>query len=284
MLRSDSVEYVEPAKPGELAHFAFVPKSALDSESPSIVIAVHGISLSAREQIDAFTPWAAARGHVLLAPCFDTPEDRDYQRLGRRGRGRRADLALDLAIERLAVGLDARFPRRIFFGYSGGGQFVHRYLMAHPDRVTAAVVAAAGWYTLPDARLAYPMGLRVGGKLAGVEMLPSRFLSVPVLALVGSRDLGRDESVRTNTKVDARQGTDRVARAHRWIGEMRAAAAARGLPARHELIELPEAGHSFLECVEAGLAKATFDFFDSVPGIAPDSPKPEHPTDGSAAR
>ena len=207
MLPTESVEYVEPATPGELAHFVFVPKSALASEAPSILVAVHGISLNAREQVEAFAPWVATRGHALLAPCFDTPGDRDYQRLGRRGRGRRADLALDLAIERLALALDVKFARRFLFGYSGGGQFVHRYLMAHPDRVAAAVVAAAGWYTLPDARLAYPMGLRVGGKLVGVEMLPSRFLSIPVLALVGSRDLGRDESVRTSAKVDSRQGT-----------------------------------------------------------------------------
>lgn len=258
------IERVDASKPGELAFQVFVPECASTAGFAPLVVAVHGISLNAREQVESFAPFAQSRGHVVIAPCFDTSDDADYQRLGRRGRGRRADLALDEAIRRLSVQAEIRFTRRFLFGYSGGGQFVHRYLMTHPDRVDAAVVAAAGWYTFPDAKLAYPMGLRVGGALAGVRMEPAEFLGVPVLAIVGSLDVERDESVRTTSKVDERQGADRRARAHRWIEAMRAAARTRSIPARHELIELAGAGHSFLECVESGLAASTFEFFDSI--------------------
>lgn len=268
MMPRSVIELVPASRPGELAFHAFVPECASTAGVASLVVAVHGISLNAREQVETFAPFAEARGQVVIAPCFDAPEDNDYQRLGRRGRGRRADLALDEAIRRLSEQAAIRFSRRFFFGYSGGGQFVHRYLMAHPDRVDAAVVAAAGWYTFPDARLAYPMGLRVGGALAGVRIEPAEFLRVPVLAILGSLDMERDESIRTNAKVDESQGTDRIERAGRWIGAMRAAARARSLPARHELVLLEGAGHSFAECVERGLASSTFEFFDSLELVA----------------
>jgi pimeloyl-ACP methyl ester carboxylesterase len=269
-----SIRTVPASHPGELAYHAVVPKRAVEAGVASLVVAVHGISLNALEQVTSFAPFAAERGHVLIAPCFDTPEDADYQRLGRRGRGRRADLALDDAIRRLSESSGIRFVRRFYFGYSGGGQFVHRYLMTHPDRVDGAVVSAAGWYTFPDPRLAYPMGLRVGGALAGARMEPAEFLRVPVLAVVGSLDVERDDSIRTTSKVDERQGDDRRERARRWVAAMRAAARTRNLPARHELVELDGAGHSFLDCVEAGLTKTTFDFFDSIEQAAHDSAAP----------
>lgn len=269
-----SIRTVPSSHPGELDYHALVPKRAVESGVASLVVAVHGISLNALEQVTSFAPFATERGHVLLAPCFDTPEDADYQRLGRRGRGRRADLALDDAIRRLGESSGIRFVRRFFFGYSGGGQFVHRYLMAHPDRVDGAVVSAAGWYTFPDPQQAYPMGVRVGGALAGARMEPAEFLRVPVLAVVGSLDVERDDSIRTTSKVDERQGGDRRQRARRWIAAMRAAARTRNLPARHELVELDGAGHSFLDCVEAGLTKTTFDFFDSIEQAAHDSAAP----------
>ena len=269
------VERIAPSRPRELGCQLFVPERASAAGVAPLVVAVHGISLNAREQVECFAGHASARGAVVIAPCFDGPEDSDYQRLGRRGRGRRADLALDDLIERTSRALGIGFEARLFFGFSGGGQFVHRYLMAHPDRVTAAVVAAAGWYTFPDAKLAYPMGLRVGGALAGVQIEPARFLAVPVLAIVGSLDVERDESVRTTAKVDERQGADRLERARRWIDAMHAAARARSIPARHALLELPGAGHSFLDCVERGLADATFEFFDGV--VKPPCPSTKSP-------
>lgn len=263
--------------PAELEFHSFVPERAAASGSTTLVVAVHGISRNALEQMAGFSALAEQRGWALMAPCFDTPFDEDYQRLGRRGRGRRADLALDEAIARLADSARVRFDRRFFFGYSGGGQFVHRYLMAHPSQVDAAVIAAAGWYTFPDSRTAYPAGLRVEGSLAGVRMDPSSFLRVPLKVAIGSLDVERDQSVRQTVKVDARQGGDRVERARRWVDAMKAAARTRSIPGRHELEIIEGVGHSYSECVEAGLARTTFEFFDSVQQAT-------HPGAGSGAQ
>lgn len=255
----------------ELAYHIHVPERAVREGAASVVVAVHGIARDAREQLTRFAAFAEERGHVLVAPRFDTARDGDYQRLGRRGRGRRADLALDHALARIAEETGIRFRRRHLFGFSGGGQFVHRYLMSRPDGVDAAVVAAAGWYTFPDARSPYPYGLRTDGALAGVRMDPAAFLRVPVLVVVGRLDVERDESIRTSEAIDQRQGRTRIERAQRWVAAMRAAARARGIGSRHELLLLERAGHSFADCVDAGLARATFDFFDAVERAATDA-------------
>lgn len=269
-------ELVGAAGPDELAYHALVPEQAVRAGRAPVVVAVHGISRNALEQMAGFSSFARERGWVLVAPCFDTPRDDDYQRLGRRGRGRRSDIALDDALRRLAERTKIELGPRFFFGYSGGGQFVHRYLMAHPERVTAAVVAAAGWYTFPDASRAYPLGLRVDGALAGVRMNPDEFLRVPLRVAIGALDLDRDRSVRTSEKVDGHQGEDRVERARRWITAMQAAARGRAIPGRHELAIIEGVGHSFSECVEAGLAHSTFRFFDSVGAVARGAAEPAH--------
>ena len=46
------------------------------------------------------------------------------------------------------------------FGHSGGGQFVHRFVLFKPDaRFDKAIAANSGWYTVPDAVASYPYGI-----------------------------------------------------------------------------------------------------------------------------
>ena len=116
----------------------------VQADTPLLVV-VHGISRNAAEHLDRFAPLARAAGVAVLAPLFEAATFPDYQRLGARGRGRRADLALRARLDaiRREIGLS---PRRIhLFGHSGGGQFVHRYAMAYPEQVAGYVVSAAGW-------------------------------------------------------------------------------------------------------------------------------------------
>ena len=78
------IEHIAPSRPRELGCHLFIPDRARSTGVAPLVVAVHGISLNALEQVESFAAHASARGAVVLAPCFDTPEDRDYQRLGRR--------------------------------------------------------------------------------------------------------------------------------------------------------------------------------------------------------
>ncbi len=261
---------------------AFVPSQAIpatptgvgghvmrgDDPRLPLVVAVHGIARKSRETLGFFADQASARGYGVLAPFFDEVRFDDFQRMGRRGRGERADLALLDTIDRLSggtAGSGQAAARRVFLvGYSAGAQFVHRFMMAHPERVLGAVCLAAGWYTLPDPRRAYPLGMRTDGSLPGVRFEPSRFLRIPTLVAVGSADTEQDEGLRLSKRVVRTQGTHRVERAHRWTEAMTEAAHGRSMPSRVRCQDLAGAGHSLGECVRAGVDKLAFDFFDDI--------------------
>ena len=230
-------------------YLAYVPHSA--ARNAPVLVSVHGISRNAYEQAVVFSQLCETYGVVLVVPVFHAAQHRDYQRLGRKGRGPRVDHLLHslLAEATSVTGADA--TQVFLFGFSAGAQFAHRYLMAHPHRVVRAVVAAAGWYTFPDSKQRFPYGIRPNGSLEGVVFDAERFLRVPVEVLVGSRDLG-STNLKRGKRVDAQQGTNRVERARRWVAAMRAAAAAHGLEPAVTLTEVPGIDHSFTEFMESG--------------------------------
>lgn len=239
-----------------LDYLLYVADSA--PHEPPVLVLVHGISRDAQEQIDLFKPFADEHGFALVAPHFTKYDYPDFQRLGRRGRGLRADIALQQLLKTLPFKSTA--DGVYLFGYSGGAQFAHRFLMAHPEQVKAAIVAAAGWYTLPDASVGYPYGLRMNGSLPAVSLRPGQFLRVPVLTLVGEDDTERDKNLRRSKSLDRAQGRTRVERARRWVDEMSAAAQRHDLRTVYRFQLLNNAGHSFEDCIRAGMGKAIFEF------------------------
>ncbi len=262
MHRFDRARIIESSLSGHpaLDYLIYVPESA--PERPDVLISVHGISRNAREQIEHFQPLSERYGIVLVAPEFTDKAYPDYQRLGRRGKGLRADSAMDSLIETLKqAGASKQF---YLFGYSGGGQFAHRYVMAHPEKVRAVVAAAAGWYTFPDQRRDYPYGLRVNGDLSGVRFLREEFLRVPALAVVGSKDTTRDENLRRSRRLDAQQGRTRVERGRNWVAAMCEASIQQSVCPTHRFEVLRGVGHSFEESMSAGLGQLVLEFFDSV--------------------
>ncbi len=246
---------------------------AARARGAGLLVAVHGVRRNAAEQWDAFADHARRAGCHLLVPCFDAQSYPDYQRLGRPQRGQRADLALIALVDQLAAehGFDA--ADLCLFGHSGGAQFVHRFVMAHPHRVRRYALSAAGWYTFPDETLAYPMGT---GALP--ESFPRfdavRYLSVPGRVFVGEREHRQSPLLRRGEMVDAAQGRDRRDRARRWVGAMGAAARTHGVSAALDLIELPGAAHSFRGLVQrTALASRVVDYLFLGDGASSDRPQ-----------
>lgn len=228
----------------------FVPSGTVRSDL--VLVAVHGISRNAREHAIALAGLAQRLNCHLIAPRFDREQFADYQRLGIGGRGRRADLALQLMLAdltRFGVHADASL---VLSGYSGGAQFVHRYAMFWPQRVCSLLVAAAGWYTMPDEASEFPYGV---SRVASDSLEPdlAAFLQIPVLAIVGGEDRLRDAALRCNDRLDAEQGLTRLARAERWIASCVAESGRRGLRVAHRFETIGGVGHEFAAMVESGL-------------------------------
>ena len=234
----------------------YVPSAG--GEGAPMFVAVHGLSRNVEEHARLFSGHCEANRAVLVAPLFAESHAADYQRLGRAGRGPRADALLDAVVGEVSRLTGARAWPFHLFGFSGGAQFAHRYTMAHPHRVAHAVFAAAGWYTFPDPRERYPYGIRRTHDLPGVRFDPEEFLRVPMTVVIGDHDLA-GEHMRDSPRLQRQQGRTRLERARKWVAAMRAAAQSYHIDSRVALDVIPGGDHSFLTLMQAHrLGERTF--------------------------
>ena len=247
-------------------YYLYVPHRI--KQPARLFVTVHGISRNAREHAERFAPLAEQQGVVLVAPRFARRRFANYQRLAPNARGQRPDWMFDRIIAEVRELVDLPQSPLYLFGYSGGGQFVHRYAMAHPTRVARAVIGAAGWYTFPDPRARYPRGLRFR---AGDTPLfeGADFLKIPMAVIVGGADVERDPALNQSPRIDRQQGVNRRERGQRWVVAMHEAAQARGLETRYQFQVLPNVGHDFTSAmVSGGMGETVFDYLFGGQGAA----------------
>lgn len=242
-----------------VSYYLYVPSSG--GNSVPIFITVHGWSRNAREHAEGYLAYAETYGVVLLAPLFERRQFPQYQQLGNSIKKGRADYVLDSIIAEAGRLTGAQTNPLYLFGYSGGGQFVQRYTMAHPERVARIALGAPGWYTFPDAAQAFPLGIGPSKHLTDIRFEPSRFLKIPAKVLVGELDTHRNHHFNASRKIDQAQGVNRQERAIRWVQAMTAAARVYGYETDYSLELLPDSDHSFTTCMEKGhMGKIVFGF------------------------
>lgn len=238
-------------------YFLYVPRQG--GNTAKIFITVHGISRNVRQHAKEFAAYAERYGVVMIAPYFPADRFPDYQRLGRKGN--RADIVLNAIVAEVARLTGASSNKLYLFGYSGGAQFVHRYMFAYPERVARIVLGAPGWYTLPDSTLEFPIGIQPILSMPQIQFDSTRFLSIPVCVLVGEKDNRRDAELNKSTIIDRLQGKTRIERGWHWVKEMSYQARRQGLPTTYAFHLLPDSPHSFAISMErGGMGEKTFDF------------------------
>ncbi|NNL84465.1 MAG: hypothetical protein HKP27_02375, partial [Myxococcales bacterium] len=244
-------------------YFLYVPSSGGDGAPP--LVSIHGVSRNADEHARLLSAYCEIYNTVLVAPVFAAERHPDYQRLGRTGRGRRADITMNMVVADAATLTGCAAEKVYLFGFSGGAQFAHRYVMAHPHRVAAAAIASAGWYTLPNPTRRFPHGTRWCRDLPGVRFDAEEFLSVPVTVLVGAQDENQ-KGVRRSPRLDREQGVSRIERARSWVAAMRACADAHHLESRVGFEEIENCGHSFRQSIlRHGLGDRVFSALFGAP-------------------
>src|SRR5215218_5627293 len=106
--------------------------------------------------LELFGDFAAAARRLVLAPRFDI--NSGFQSLG-LGTPERYDLRLLQMVDAVAGSHALESPSFELFGYSAGGQFAHRFLYLHRERIRAIAIGAPGTVTLPTALEPWPAGL-----------------------------------------------------------------------------------------------------------------------------
>jgi poly(3-hydroxybutyrate) depolymerase len=141
---------------------------------------------------EEMTSFAATMPCAVLAPLFpaglDGPNDLDYYKTLYS-----ASLRSDLALLSILEEVSQRWPNidtdKIFLaGFSGGGQFVHRFLYLYPERLVAASIGAPGRVTMLDKERKWPDGVADVQKLFGRSISKQQIRQVAIQLVVGSAD------------------------------------------------------------------------------------------------
>ena len=211
-----------------------------------IIVAVHGISRNVEQQLEAYKVLAETHGLWLIAPLFLKEEFPSYQRLAVTSKQNRADLALNRALLSFRTLINAPDLKIHLCGYSGGAQFAHRYALLYPHSILSITLVSAGWYTLIDAKIEHPLGLKLWPTWLG-KLKTDAFLQLPILVLVGTHDTTRDKSLRQSKELDRLQGSNRLERASFWAQSTNLAKQLYGHPTDVSIKLLEKQTHDFQE-------------------------------------
>jgi predicted esterase len=167
-------------------------KAHMDSVEPApLIVTVHGSCRSSQFCRDRFVEFAEKNGCYVLSPMFPmnmTDDNPDEQYKYVYTPKVRFDLVVLDLIEEFSRLVGTTFGPIILHGYSGGGQFVHRFLYLHADRLAAASIGAPGYVTLPDETLPYPTGLQGLEALTGMKPDVKAIARIPIHMVVGAED------------------------------------------------------------------------------------------------
>ena len=235
--------------------FLYVPHLVLHRPAVGrVVVSVHGYNgrkagskgkQKVKRYAEMWSDWADKYGWTVLAPHFDEKRfNNDFQRLNLAAL--RADEHLNQLVEvvgELLPGLP--IDKLLFFGFSAGGQFVHRYAAFNPKRVDRAVVAAPGWYLWPDQTLPYPIGTDPRSLPGSLKLQLAELCRTNLLILAGENDINQGAFRKSYNGYDLSvlQGESRRARAKNWVNAMKELAEQKGYPFNITYEILPKTKH-----------------------------------------
>lgn len=161
-----------------------------DARHPLAVV-VHGTDRTAQRYRDEFADFAEETGCVVLAPLFpggiiEPRELHDYKFV--RFRNIRFDQVLLGIVDEVSQRYRISSDRFLLHGFSGGGQFAHRFFYLHPDRLLGVSIGAPGHITLLDPTRDWWVGTRNFEERFGMPLDAEKLRRVHVQMVIGGED------------------------------------------------------------------------------------------------
>lgn len=187
---------------------------------PGLVVTVHNSVRWYDRNLEAFRDFGQRHGLVVLAPLFPPGLFGDDNADGYKAlveHGLRYDEVLHAMVREVGAATGCEVERFFLHGYSGGGQFAHRYLLLHPQRVRAAAIGAPGAVTLLDDALPWWGGVADVPEHFGRPLDLATLREVPIQLTVGSDDtdtagLREQPPSRWWASDEERRGANRITR------------------------------------------------------------------------
>lgn len=229
--------------------FIVAPKK-IDSKT-RILIVMSGMSRNSDDYLESWTDWAVKNNYVAVSPMFDEKNwdgSRGYNLgnvfTGDEGRGElnpRSKWSFTI-VEGIhqQVRRDYKIADEQFdiFGHSAGAQFIHRFVLFMPKaQVRYAIIANAGWFTLPDLNVNYPYGLKTP-LVAFTKSDLMEWTGKKVIIMRGTEDTSREGVLRKTAEADA-QGPNRFLRSGFMFEKVKAF----DVKTNWQLIDVPGVAH-----------------------------------------
>ncbi len=208
-------------------YLRYILKNYQQTRPHSLLVSVRGSDGIAQPYMSMCLRDAERFNLVVIAPRFDWPNFPHFGALNISLDTVRSDLRLLEIISDIAKRANIRKDRFLLFGHSQGGQFVNRFVLAHPDRIARAAACGSGCYTHPIPNEMFPGGLSPNPFARDLGR-PNfgALVQTPLAIVIGTKDLPR-----------------RLEQADQFMKEVRAYAARNNLPCKVEFFSVPDGPH-----------------------------------------
>ncbi|KAI0011897.1 alpha/beta-hydrolase [Xylariaceae sp. FL0662B] len=157
-----------------------------------ILVYIHATGRNYFTVYDELASFADSARCAVLAPVFpagiDGPNDSDSYKV-LRSPSLRSDLGLLSILDQVAYRWPGIEIEKVFMmGFSGGGQFAHRFLYLYPERLAAVSIGAPGTITFLDSRQSWPAGIKDVKELFNKTVSTALIGNVPIQLVVGDED------------------------------------------------------------------------------------------------
>jgi len=156
-----------------------------------LLVIQHGTGRTAAEYRNAMAEFSERHGVVILTPLFPAaigdPDDLHNFKFIEYD-GIRYDRELLAIVDEVGTRFTVDTDRFMLQGFSGGGQFAHRFLYLHPERLRAVSIGAPGRVTLIDPDREWWLGTAGFEERFGAPVRLEEIRKVAVHMVVGAED------------------------------------------------------------------------------------------------